>query len=105
MSYRETMHYVVLCDHCGLVAPEGTEGTTPTLADVAALEAGWEMTATEHLCPSCAGALAIADFGGSGGVGPDRPAIQPPNAAAPRHPDVSGSRAVAGRARSCEEPR
>jgi hypothetical protein len=105
MSYRETMHYVVLCDHCGLAAPEGTDCTTPTLADEAALEAGWEMTATEHLCPGCAVALATTGSDGSGGAGPDRPAIQPSNATPPRHPDVSGSRAVTARPRSWEESR
>ena len=54
MCYRETAHYVVLCDHCGLAAPEGTGWWTPSHADRAALEAGWNMTATEHLCPACA---------------------------------------------------
>lgn len=105
MSYRETMHYVVLCDHCGLTAPEGTDCTTPTLADEAALEAGWEMTATEHLCTGCAIALGTTEFDGTGGARPYRPAIQPSSAAPPRRPATSGSRAVTARARSWEESR
>lgn len=54
MCYRETAHYVVLCDRCGLTAPEGAGWSTPSYADEAALEAGWAMTMTEHLCPACA---------------------------------------------------
>lgn len=54
MCYREAAYYVVLCDRCALAAPEGMGWWTPSLADRAALEAGWEMTATEHLCPACA---------------------------------------------------
>lgn len=54
MCYRLTSHYLVLCDRCGLTAPEGDGWTTPSYADEAALEAGWAMTMTEHLCPSCA---------------------------------------------------
>ena len=29
MCYLETAHYVVLCDRCGLAAPEGTGWWTP----------------------------------------------------------------------------
>lgn len=47
---------VVLCDRCSLAAPEGTGWWTPSVADRAALDAGWEMTPTEHLCPACASA-------------------------------------------------
>lgn len=54
MCYRETAHYVVLCDHCGLTGPEGAGWSTPSYADEAALAAGWAMTMTEHLCPTCA---------------------------------------------------
>jgi hypothetical protein len=54
MCYRQTSHYLVLCDRCGLTAPEGPGWSTPSTADEAALEAGWEMTMTEHLCPDCA---------------------------------------------------
>jgi len=53
MCYRQTSHYLVLCDQCGLTAPEGEGWSTPSSADEAALEAGWEMTMTEHLCPAC----------------------------------------------------
>ena len=54
MCYRETAHYVVLCDRCGLTAPEDAGWSTPSYADEAALEAGGAMTMTEHLCPACA---------------------------------------------------
>jgi hypothetical protein len=53
MAYRETYCYVVLCDRCSATAPEGTGWRTPAIADRAAIEAGWEMTRTEHLCPAC----------------------------------------------------
>ena len=84
MCYRETAHYVVLCDRCGLAAPEGTGWWTPSLADRAALEAGWEMTTTEHLCPACA-IDAMTDE--AGGAGPDRPALPPVVGPASR-PDI-----------------
>ena len=61
MCYRLTSHYLVLCDRCGLTAPEGAGWTTPSCADEAALEAGWAMTMTEHLCPACAIASMLAD--------------------------------------------
>lgn len=54
MCYRLTSHYLVLCDRCGLTAPEGAGWASPSYADEAALEAGWAMTMTEHLCPACA---------------------------------------------------
>ncbi len=54
MCYRQTSHYLVLCDRCGLSGPEGPGWSTPSYADEAALEVGWEMTMTEHLCPDCA---------------------------------------------------
>lgn len=53
MCYRLTSHYQVICDRCGLTAPEVEGWSTPTAADEAALSAGWEMTTTEHLCPAC----------------------------------------------------
>jgi len=53
MCYRQTSHFLVLCDRCGLTAPERAGWSTPSAADEAALEAGWEMTMTEHLCPVC----------------------------------------------------
>jgi hypothetical protein len=72
MCYRETAHYVVLCDRCGLAAPEGTGWWTPSHADRAALEAGWEMTPTEHLCPTCALGAVTDDAGEVGRVRPAR---------------------------------
>lgn len=84
MCYRETSHYVVLCDRCGVAAPEGTGWWTPTLADRAALEAGWEMTPTEHLCPGCM-LGEVTDDPGGGGAG--RPAL-PPVAGSSSRPDV-----------------
>ena len=33
MCYRLTSHYLVLCDRCGLTAPEGAGWTTPSCAD------------------------------------------------------------------------
>lgn len=75
MCYRETAHYVVLCDRCGLAAPEGTGWWTPTHADRAALEAGWEMTATEHLCPTCA--IADVTDNDTGAASQERPALPP----------------------------
>lgn len=84
MAYREVYLYVVLCDHCGIVAPDGgTAGWwTPASADHAALEAGWAITATEHRCPVCRpiesqDGLAAADTVASG----PRPALRPAQAA------------------------
>lgn len=82
MCYRETAHYVVLCDRCGLTAPEGAGWSTPSYADEAALEAGWAMTMTERLCPGCALAAMPDDFedlddlDGVAFAGP-RPALTP----------------------------
>lgn len=82
MCYRETAHYVVLCDRCGLTAPEGAGWSTPSYADVAALEAGWAMTMTEHLCPDCALAAGpddledLDDLDGVAFAGP-RPPLTP----------------------------
>ena len=101
MCYRETAHYVVLCDRCGLAAPEGTGWWTPTLADRAALEAGWEMTQTEHLCPTCAIAEMTEE---TGGAGPDRPALPPVRCPAPR-PDIGWPPSTTAAARSWEESR
>lgn len=89
MCYREATHYTVLCDHCGLTAPAGTGWRTPSHADRAALDAGWEMTWTEHLCPLCAIVVAAIEVDGAGGVGPDRVPLWVP--AAPsraRRPDI-----------------
>lgn len=101
MCYRETAHYVVLCDRCGLVAPEGTGWWTPSIADQAALEAGWEMTATEHLCPGC---VIAGHTDEAGGAAADRPLL-PPTAGAQRPPDVCWSPYTAAAARSREESR
>lgn len=101
MCYREAAHYVVLCDRCGLAAPEGTGWWTPSLADRAALEAGWEMTRTEHLCPTCASA---ENPEGPGGAGPDRPALEPVLGPAPR-PDVCWPPSSAAATRSREGSR
>lgn len=101
MCYRQTAHYVVLCDRCGLAAPEGTGWWTPSIADQAALDAGWEMTATEHLCPSCLVAD-LTDDAGAAAV--DRPALPPP-AGARNRADVSWSPSPAGAPRSWEESR
>lgn len=105
MCYRETAHYVILCDRCGLGAPEGTGWATPSLADQAALEAGWEMTATEHLCPLCAIAMATGELDEAGGAVPDRPAMQPPADGPSRRPDVCWAPAATAAARSWEESR
>lgn len=101
MCYRETAHYVVLCDRCGLGAPEGTGWWTPSIADQAALEAGWEMTATEHLCPGC---VIAGHTDETGGAAADRPPLPPP-AGAQRPPDVCWSPYTAAAARSREESR
>lgn len=101
MCYRQTAHYVVLCDRCGLAAPEGTGWWTPSIADQAALDAGWEMTATEHLCPSCLVADLTDD---AGGAAVDRPALPPP-AGAHNRADVSWSPSPAGEPHSWEESR
>lgn len=53
MAYRETCCYSVLCDGCGITAPEGTGWRTPDIADRAALEAGWVITPRTHLCLCC----------------------------------------------------
>lgn len=86
MCYRETAHYVVLCDRCGLTAPEGAGWSTPSYADEAALEAGWAMTMTEHLCPACSLVAMPDDHDGDLGdldgvtfAGP-RPALTPSGA-------------------------
>ena len=99
MCYRETALYVVLCDHCGLAAPEGTGWWTPSHADRAALEAGWNMTATEHLCPACATASVTED-----GTDQDRPAL-PPIVASSRRPDICWPPSSAAAARAWDEPR
>lgn len=101
MCYRETAHYVVLCDRCGLAAPEGTGWWTPSHADRAALEAGWEMTPTEHLCPACAIASVTDD---AGEAGQDRPAL-PPVVGSPTRPDICWPPSTAAAARSWEESR
>lgn len=101
MCYRETAHYVVLCDRCGLAAPEGTGWWTPSIADQAALDAGWEMTATEHLCPECVIA-GVTDEAGGGAA--ERPALPPPGGAQ-RRPDVCWSPPACAAARSWEESR
>jgi len=102
MCYRETAHYVVLCDRCGLAAPEGTGWWTPSIADQAALEAGWEMTATEHLCPAC---VIAGQTDEAGGAAADRPALPPPPVRALGRPDICWSPSAAAAARSWEESR
>ncbi len=97
MCYRETAHYVVLCDRCGLAAPEGTGWWTPSHADHAALEAGWEMTTTEHLCPTCAIAEVTDE---SGGAVAHRPAV-----GSSTGPDICWPPFSAPAARSPEESR
>lgn len=92
MAYREVSFYVVVCDYCGIVAPDGgTAGWwTPTIADHAALEAGWALTATEHLCPVCRPLerqVDVADAADGGAASEPRPAIRPASPAPPR-PDV-----------------
>jgi hypothetical protein len=101
MCYRETAHYVVLCDRCGLAAPEGTGWWTPSHADRAALEAGWEMTTTEHLCPTCAVAEVTDE---AGGAGAHRPAL-PPTLGPSTGPDICWPPFSAHAARSPEESR
>lgn len=101
MCYRETAHYVVLCDRCGLAAPEGTGWWTPSHADQAALEAGWDMTPTEHLCPTCAIADVAEDACGALG---GRPALPPPVGSSTR-PDISWPPSSAATTRSWEESR
>lgn len=87
MAYREVSLYVVVCDHCGIVAPDGgTAGWwTPSIADRAALEAGWALTATEHLCPVCRPLEQHADAAdGDAASSEPRPAIRPASPAPPR---------------------
>jgi len=74
MAYRETYCYVVLCDRCGVTAPEGSGWWTPAIADRAAIEAGWVMTRTDHLCPACSAFEACDQDGGVDPV-PARPAL------------------------------
>jgi hypothetical protein len=97
MCYRETAHYVVLCDRCGRAAPEGTGWWTPSHADRAALEAGWEMTTTEHLCPTCAVAEVTDEAGGGG--------AHPPAVGSSTGPDIYWPPFSAPTARSREESR
>lgn len=101
MCYRETAHYVVLCDRCGLAAPEGMGWWTPSHAGRAALEAGWEMTPTEHLCPTCALGAVTDD---PGEVGRVRPAL-PQVAGSSTRPDICWPPSSAAGARSWEESR
>jgi hypothetical protein len=101
MCYRETAHYVVLCDRCGQAAPEGTGWWTPSHADRAALEAGWAMTTTEHLCPTCAVAEATGEPGGADAY---RPAL-PPAVGSSTGPDICWPPFSASAARSPEESR
>ncbi|GAB3201790.1 hypothetical protein GCM10027062_24830 [Nocardioides hungaricus] len=77
MAYRETYSYVVLCDRCGVTAPEGTGWWTPAIADRAAIEAGWVMTRTEHLCPSCSAVEAGDEGEGAAERCPSRAALRP----------------------------
>lgn len=99
MCYRQTAHYVVLCDRCGLAAPEGTGWWTPSIADQAALQAGWEMTSTEHLCPACL-VVDLTDDAGTATI--DRPPLPPP-VGAQKHPDISWPPAPATATHSWEE--
>lgn len=99
MCYRETAHYVVMCDNCGLAAPEGTGWWTPSHADRAALEAGWNMTATEHLCPACATASVTEE-----GTDQERPAL-PPIVAPSMRPDICWPPSSVTAARAWDEPR
>lgn len=101
MCYRETAHYVVLCDRCGRAAPEGTGWWTPSHADRAALEAGWGMTTTEHLCPTCAIAEVTDE---AGGAVAHRPAL-PPTVRFSTGPDIYWPPASATAAHSREESR
>lgn len=101
MCYRETAHYVVLCDRCGRAAPEGTGWWTPSHADRAALEAGWEMTTTEHLCPTCAIAEVTDE---AGGAVAHQPAL-PPTVRFSTGPDIYWPPASATAAHSREESR
>ncbi|MFZ2503963.1 MAG: hypothetical protein WAW88_14965 [Nocardioides sp.] len=99
MCYRETALYVVLCDHCGLAAPEGTGWWTPSHADRAALEAGWDMTSTEHLCPTCATASVTEE-----GADQDRPALLPVVGSSTRS-DICWPPCSVAAARAWDEPR
>lgn len=99
MCYRETAHYVVMCDRCGLAATEGTGWWTPSHADRAALEAGWNMTATEHLCPACATASVPEE-----GTDQDRPAL-PPIVAPSMRPDICWPASSVAAARAWDKPR
>lgn len=111
MCYRETAHYVVLCDRCGLAAPEGTGWWTPSHADRAALEAGWEISLTEHLCPLCAprsthapsSTADVADDA-AGAVNRERAAL-PPAVETSTRLDICWPPPSAGAARSREESR
>jgi hypothetical protein len=89
MAYREVYRYGVLCDRCGGGAPEGPSGWwTPAIADRAAIEAGWVITRTEHLCPLCQSVEAPDDVAGLDSVSSvPRPALRPAASASSR-PDV-----------------
>lgn len=99
MCYRETAHYVVLCDRCGLAAPEGTGWWTPSHADRAALEAGWDMTPIEHLCPTCATASVTEE-----GADQDRSALLPVVGSSTKS-DICWPPSSVAAARAWREPR
>ena len=103
MAYRETYRYVVLCDRCGLTAPEGTGWWTPEIADRGATEAGWVITRTEHLCPACS-AVEAADEDGGVEPAPARPGLAPVPGPPPR-PEVCWPRSSQAAAHSWEESR
>ena len=106
MAYRETCRYIVLCDRCGCAAPEGTAGWwTPAIADQAALEAGWVMTTTEHLCPQCQPGEVPEDPSGRDAVpAGHRPGIRPA-VGEPSRPDVCWPPSSPAAANSWEESR
>ena len=88
MAYRETCCYSVLCDGCGITAPEGTGWRTPDIADQAALEAGWVITPRQHLCLCCGVLPAAPSIDPEEELDPVRPALAPSAAAPAGHMDL-----------------
>ena len=75
------------------------DGGRPHTPTGPALEAGWNMTATEHLCPACATASVTEE-----GTEQDRPAL-PPIVAPSMRPDICWPVSSVAAARAWDEPR